>query len=245
MKNLKNLNLKEKKYIIFDIDGTLIDSIGVWNKTDQIIIEKLAKKKVDLNTIQIDRDNFLNDNQDSDIYLAYCEYLIKKYRFNTIDANELLKRRWNISNEILEKDMDFKPNAVKLILRLKKMGFVLVLATMTTQTQLEVYSKKNIKMARQMNINDVFNLILKKEDVKSKKPNPEIYNKVMLHYNAKPNECLTFEDSYAGVLASKNAGIEVINIYDKYADLDRDKINAIADYTIKDYEELVKYLELL
>lgn len=34
MKKLSELNLKDKKYIIFDLDGTLIDSIGVWNRTD-------------------------------------------------------------------------------------------------------------------------------------------------------------------------------------------------------------------
>ena len=35
MKQLNELKLKDKKYIIFDMDGTLIDSIGVWNRTDQ------------------------------------------------------------------------------------------------------------------------------------------------------------------------------------------------------------------
>ena len=52
-----------------------------------------------------------------------------------------------------------------------------------------------------------------------------------------------FEDSYTGVLASKNAGIEVINIYDKYADLDRDKINLITDYSITNYRQFIDYLE--
>lgn len=34
--------LKDKKVIIFDMDGTLIDSIGIWNKTDEILIGKLT-----------------------------------------------------------------------------------------------------------------------------------------------------------------------------------------------------------
>ena len=63
------------------------------------------------------------------------------------------------------------------------------------------------------------------------------------HFNAEPSECLIFEDSYTGVLASKNAGIEVVNIYDKYADLDRDKINAIADYRIDNYRQFINFLE--
>ena len=187
----------------------------------------------------------LHNNQNSDIYLAYCEYLIRKYNFNIQDADRLLKIRWNKSGEILENEIDFKPNAVNLILKLKKLGFILVLATMTTQIQLDIYSKKNKKMLEQMNIEDVFDLIIRKEDVKNKKPNPEIYNKIMQYYNAVPNECLIFEDSYTGVLASRNARIEVVNIYDKYADLDRTKINELADYSIENYGEFIELVNSL
>lgn len=141
--------------------------------------------------------------------------------------------------------MDFKPDVVKLISMLKDLGFTLILATMTTQVQLDIYSKKNKRMLEQMNIADVFDLITRKEDVKNKKPDPEIYNKIMQYYNALPNECLIFEDSYTGVLASKNAGIEVINIYDKYADLDRKKINETTDYGIESYQEFIELVNLL
>ena len=65
----------------------------------------------------------------------------------------------------------------------------------------------------------------------------------MQYYGASQNECLIFEDSYTGVVESKNAGIEVINIYDKYAYLDRDKINLIIDYSIKNYRQFIDYLE--
>lgn len=243
MKNLDKLNLKNKKYIIFDMDGTLIDSIGVWNRTDQKLIEEYARIEIDLDSIQLERDNFLHNNQNSDIYLAYCEYLIKKYDFSILDADELLKIRWNKSGEILENEMDFKPDVVELISKLKDLGFILVLATMTTQVQLDIYSKKNKKMLEQMNITEVFDLITRKEDVRNKKPNPEIYNKIMQHYNAKPEECLIFEDSYTGVLASRNAGIEVVNIYDKYADIDRDKINETSDYYIDNYKQFIDFIE--
>ena len=243
MKKLNNLKLENKKYIIFDMDGTLIDSIGIWNYTDQKLIEQYAGITIDLDTIQLERDAFLHSHQDSDIYLAYCEYLIKKNNFCIHNAQELLKIRWDKSGEVLENDMDFKPDVVELILRLKSLGFTLVLATMTTQIQLDIYSKKNKKMVKQMNISQVFDLITRKEDVQNKKPNPEIYKMIMHHYDAKPDECLIFEDSYTGVLASKNAGIEVINVYDKYADLDRNKINNIADYSILNYREFIDFID--
>ena len=51
MKRLNQLDMKKKKYIIFDMDGTLIDSIGVWNTTDQRLILKYTNKYVDETTI--------------------------------------------------------------------------------------------------------------------------------------------------------------------------------------------------
>lgn len=245
MKELNQLKLRDKKYIIFDMDGTLIDSIGVWNRTDQKLIEEFGGISMDLDDIQNERDTFLHSNQGSDIYLAYCEYLIKKYNFNMQSAEELLKIRWAKSGEVLEKEMDFKPDVVNLILRLKELGFTLILATMTTQIQLNIYSKKNKRMLEQMNILEVFDLITKKEDVENKKPHPEIYNKIMEYYNATPKECLIFEDSYTGVLASHKAEIECVNIYDKYADLDRDKINQLADYKIMEYKEFIDFVNTL
>ncbi len=242
MKKLKELNLKEKKYFIFDMDGTLIDSIGIWNQTDQRLIELFGNKSINLDIIQKERDEFLHANQDSDIYLAYCGYLIDKYKLEIESAETLLQKRWDISGEILEKDIDFKPGAVNLIKRLKELGKTLVLATMTTDVQLDIYSKKKQKMRNQMDIYEVFDYITTKADVQKKKPDPEIYNLIMKHYNAKPSECLIFEDSYTGVLASNNAGIEVVNIYDKYADVDRDKIKEITDYSIDSFNDFIDCL---
>ena len=239
MKSLNELKLNNKKYIIFDMDGTLIDSIGVWNITDQRLIELYGNQTIDLSFIQFDRDRFLHENQGSDIYLEYCRYLIHKYNLRINDPNELLSLRWDISGEVLRNDMDFKPGVVELLNILKERGFILVLATMTTQVQLDIYSKENKKMLSQMNISQVFDFITSKESVSKKKPDPEVYLKIMEHYNADPSECLIFEDSYTGVLASKNAGIEVVNIYDKYADADRDKINSITDYSINSYREFI------
>jgi len=130
----------------------------------------------------------------------------------------------------------------ELISKLKDLGFIIVLATMTTQEQLEVYSKTNKKMMKQMNIEKTFDWIIKIDDVKNKKPNPEIFNTIVKHYNATSDECLVFEDSYTGVLACKKAGIEVVNIYDQYADVDRDKINEITDYSISDYQEFIDFV---
>ena len=239
MKRLDKLKLKDKKVVIFDLDGTLIDSIGVWNMTDQKLIKDYSSVEVPLDVVQADRDYFLNNNPSSDIYIAYCDYLINKYGLSIKDPSELSDIRKDVANEVLKSEIGFKDDVVELILKLKNMGYCLALATVTTDQQLEIYYKENKKMLDEMNIKEVFNLITTKETVKKKKPDPEVYFTIMNYFGVAPSDCLIFEDSYTGVMAANRAGIEVVNIYDKYSDVDRDKINELTDYSISNYREFI------
>lgn len=241
MKSLKELDLSDKKYIIFDMDGTLIDSIGIWNEADFRIVNRFAGLQVDLEILQRNRDSFLETHSNEDIYIAYCEYLIQKYHMN-ISKEELINERWSSVDDILKNELTYKDGVPELLLWFKDNGFMVVLATATTQRQLDIYAKGNPHMANAFSFYDTFDLIIRKEDVQHKKPHPEVYLKVLEYYHANPKECLVFEDSLHGVMASTGAGIETINVYDKYSDKDRLKIDSLADYKIDSYSEFMGML---
>ncbi len=241
MKKLEELDLHRKKYIIFDLDGTLIDSIGMWNLTDYCLIKRFSGIEVPEEEVQNGRDEYLHNNTTGEIYIGYCDYLINKYGLSITDARQLSKIRRELYEEIYENEVTFKPDVVTLIEELKNHGYTVVLATMSSSKQIEVYSQSK-KLIEKANIKQLFDLITTKETVTRKKPDPEIYNNIVEHYSASPDECLVFEDSYSGSLASKSANIETVNICDRYSEKDRERINSIVDYSVVNYREFLDYL---
>lgn len=241
VKSLKELDLRRKKYIIFDMDGTLIDSIGIWNSVDFNVIKKFSGLQSSLEELQQNRDLFLETHLDDDVYVSYCEYLIKKYHMN-ISKEDLIRERRARVDTILKNEVTYKVGVPEVLQKLKEQGFTLILATATTQRQIDIYASQNPAMAQAISLYDTFDFILRKEDVVHKKPHPEIYLKVLEHYQTNSDLCLVFEDSLHGVMAARGAGIETINVYDKYSDKDRLKINSLADYKIESYSEFINFM---
>src|SRR5690606_14840797 len=93
----KSYMFQGKKLVCFDLDGTLIDSVGIWNQVDAALIDELSNRKVDLHEIQQERDLQLTAlKHRSDPYLEYCKVLKEQYGFEAA-KDEVKDRRYTIS----------------------------------------------------------------------------------------------------------------------------------------------------
>lgn len=237
--------LTDKKFIFFDMDGTLIDSVGVWNQIDQKLIENQTNKIVDEIIIQNDRDTQLQkSSSEVNPYLCYCQYLKEKYKFQ-LSPKEIIKLRYEIAQDFLQNIIDYKPQADLIIKKLKEKNFTLAITTTTKRTNMEIYRTLNKNIISKAPLDEYFDLIYTREDVAKIKPNPEVYLKAMQAFNAKPEQCIVFEDSLVGIKAAKNAGLKTVAIYDKYSNNDIEEIKQQADFFINNYAELLSIIENL
>lgn len=230
-------NLRNIELVIFDLDGTLIDSNGINNNLDFELVRFLGESKSKKEILK-ERDELFKSNNEGDIYLNYCEYLKAKYN-SKMSKEEILQYRRSLSKEF-SKEVELKPNADKAIEFLKRNNIKLALATVSRRETLNIYINENEHIKSKCNLEECFDYIVTKDDVILKKPNPEVYNKIIQKFKIKDfSKCVVIEDSLTGILAAKRANLKVVAIYDKYSDKDRTTINKIADYTVTDFEELI------
>lgn len=230
-------SISKLELVIFDLDGTLIDSNGMHNILDIELVRWLGEEKNEEEILK-DRDEFFKENKSGDIYLNYCDFLKNKYHVDLSKENILQYRR-DLSKD-LSKSINFKPQADEMIKYLKSKKINIALGTVSRKSTLDIYCNENKYMKEKCNLYEYFDYILTKDDVKKKKPDPEVYIKILQKFGITDNsKSLVIEDSLTGVKAAKNANLRTIVMYDKYSDKDRDEINKLADYSVNDYSELI------
>ncbi len=181
--------------VIFDLDGTLVDSEPIWF---EIYLRLLAK---------FDRvyTTEIHGQLLGRAALEWAAWNIKHFDLS-ITPEKLIEERDEIRDQVFA-TMKFQPlpGVAKLLADLKAAGFKLGVAT----TSRASFRDRALTDA---GVRDYFDQLISGDDVAHHKPAPDIYLKACELLGAAPSECLAVEDGQAGVDSAVAAGLDVIGI---------------------------------
>lgn len=214
--------LKNIKGAIFDMDGTLIDSMWVWSKIDE---EYLKKRSIQL-------PNNLKQDIEHMGFSEVAQYF--KDRFNIPDSIEEIQNEWNeMAFYQYAHKVDLKPGAKEFLALLRSKGIKIALATSNSKPLIEVALKKN-------DIYHFFDSITTTDEVLRGKDFPDVYLLAAKKLSVPPKDCVVFEDILPAIKGAKAAGMMVIGVHDSYSEYQRNDIINFSDMYIHQYEELTK-----
>lgn len=210
------------KAAIFDMDGTIIDSMWVWEVID---VDYLKKRNIKLPS------NLRTDIEHLG-FLEAAQYF--KNRFNLQDSLEEIMNEWNnMAYYEYRNNVSLKPGAKEFLLKLKALDVKLGLATSNCALLIETVLKKH-------GIYDIFDVITTTDEVTRGKDFPDVYLLSAEKLQVSPKHCLVFEDILPAVKGAKAAGMTVIGVQDSYSEHQKEHIIKTADKYILDYNELTE-----
>jgi HAD superfamily hydrolase (TIGR01509 family) len=213
--------LQDIDAVLFDLDGTLVDSMWIWRDID---IEYLGRFGLTLPaTLQKEIEG-----------MSFSETAVYfKNRFGLEDSLEQIKNDWNRMAEYrYQHEIPLKEGALELLKHLKENQIQMGIASSNSRELVELVIKKH-------GVYDYFNSIRTSCEVEKGKPSPDIYLLVSKDLGVTSNQCLVFEDVIQGVKAGKNAGMKVCAVYDDFSAKDTEKKKELADYYINSFKELL------
>ncbi len=215
--------LENIKAVIFDLDGTLVNSMWMWKAID---VEYLERKGIDVPT---DIQAFQEELEG----MGFTETaMFFKKRFQIEDSLEEIKKTWvSMSEEKYCNEVPLKPGVKEFLEELEKRHIRIGISSSNSRKLIETVLKAH-------HIEKYFDCITTCCEVPNSKPAPDVYLKTAEGLQIAPEECLVFEDVPMGIMAGKNAGMQVCAVDDDYSKRQEMEKRRLADYYIEDYYEV-------
>lgn len=215
------MKLNRTKAVIFDLDGTLVDSMWMWKAID---VEYLARFGL---TCPDDLQKEIEGMSFSETALYFKE------RFQLRETLDEIKDAWiQMSIEKYRREVALKPGARAFLEYISGQGLAAGIATSNGIAMVDA-------VLDALDIRRYFKVVATACEVAAGKPAPDIYLSVADRLQVAPEDCIVFEDVPAGIRAGKSAGMTVFAVEDDFSLDMKEEKERLADYYIRDYFELL------
>lgn len=207
------------KGVIFDLDGTILDTKSEWDSLGKnYLISKDIKPEKDIDKILIDMT-----------LKEAGEYFIERYNVK-LTVNEIVNEVNSFIEDKYINKFQLKPGVTQYLKKLKSENKKMCVATATEPSLV-------LAALKRLGVNEYFKFILTCDDVGYSKRYPNIYNESALKLGLEKESVIVYEDTLSCIETAKNAGFNVVGIY--HSKEHKMKIEEIIEKSISGFEELL------
>ena len=220
-----NAQFKQPKLVIFDMDGTMLDTERLSKDSWLLATQQMG---FDISSEKFD-DVFFNKMMGTN--LANCKAVMRELAGSDFDVEKGYALQLANMDVYFEKHgVSIKPGLLPFLDKLESMNIKKCVATSTSK------GRATQKLAH-ANLAHRFEVIVGGDEVTRSKPDPEIFLKAAKHCQTDSIDCLVLEDSAAGTEGAFRAGMRVINIPDILQPTDQ--VREMAFVVCKDFFEVL------
>lgn len=211
-----------KAYAIFDLDGTLADSMGFWRQFGR---EYLAGCGIDNPpTAVLDQTKSMTVTEAAGLFLRTF-HLQGPAADIAAEMNAVMAGHYH-------RDIPLKPGVRAYLDRLRFKGVRMAVASATDRTLVEA-------CLRRLGVLSYFEFVCSCEEVGAGKERPDVFLEAARRLGAPPRDIAVYEDSLAAVRTAKAAGFHTVAVYDPYSEAEWSALQALAGETIPDWSHAI------
>ena len=214
------------KCAIFDFDGTLFDSMFIWDSVGEIYLRSLGKEP---------RPSMREDVRALSLYQSAC-YFKKEYDLS-LSVEEIMTGINQTIEHFYIHEVLPKPGAVNFLERMKKAGIPMCIATASDRYQIEAALNR-------CEMEHYFEAIFTCGEVGHGKDEPVIFQKAMECFGADRSGAVVFEDAIHAVRTAKADGFAVVAVFDNSEKM-QTELHNLADGYIEDFRYTEEVWKLL
>lgn len=212
--------------ILFDMDGTIIDSEPLWLQAEIQVMAELG-----CHWDEQDQINCLGGPMErTEKYMQEKSGNVKPYGYFGQRLNEVMKLKF-------VKDLELIPNALELITKSKEAGLKTALVTAS--------GRELMNSALTRFPESSFDIAISRDDVANSKPHPEPYLMAAEKLKVKITECVVLEDSMTGVRAGLDSGAQVVAISHIIPIANEKNLRVISNLSEITFKQLVEWYPFL
>ena len=207
--------------LIFDMDGVLTDSNGIWKQVD---VDFLAKRGMPYTREYYDGV--------AHTVLSKAAVFTKAYCHLSESCEEIIAEWMEMAGDVYATDVPAKPFVKEYLEKCRQNGERMVVLTSAVPAHCRA-------ALTHLGLLPYFEKLFFAQELGLDKQTPDIYRKVVELLGVDPADCTVYDDSAAACRSAKAAGLHTVGVYDEFFHVSWEEMLSVCDKTIKSFEELL------